>query len=89
MITVKTLEEHKYAHYIHRIFTISWNESECSKSHGYEDSDSKVVRQFHFTNWPDFGIPSERTAILSFVHMVRKYMQENSSPTIVHCRYLS
>lgn len=85
-ITVKTIEEHRYANYVHRVFHICWNDWENGKAFGYFENDWKLVRQFHFTDWPDFGVPRERSTMLSFVQMVRRYMQEFESPTIVHCR---
>ena len=86
MITVKTLEVYTYAHYVHRVFEICWNDAASAKAYGYVENEWRIVRQFHFTDWPDFGVPRERTTMLSFVQMVRKYMQENESPAIVHCR---
>ena len=83
---MRTIEEHRYAHYVHRVFNICWNDIPSGKAYGYDEDQWKIVRQFHFTDWPDFGVPRERTTMLSFVQMVRRYMQENEGPTIVHCR---
>ena len=85
-VTVRTIEERKYACYIHRVFSISWNNEEEGKEFGYNTSEAKLVRQFHFTDWPDFGVPKDTSTTLAFVHMVRRYMQETDSAAVVHCR---
>jgi netrin-G3 ligand len=49
--------------------------------------DKKIVIQYHYTIWPDFGEPEYPT---SFLHFVRKVIVSNrnppnSGPTVVHC----
>ncbi|XP_048341849.1 receptor-type tyrosine-protein phosphatase eta isoform X2 [Sphaerodactylus townsendi] len=52
-------------------------------------SDSSVshpVRQFHFTAWPDHGVPETTDLLISFRHLVQDYMKQNApTPTLVHC----
>ncbi|XP_065066983.1 receptor-type tyrosine-protein phosphatase delta-like [Rhopilema esculentum] len=84
-ITVRKLEERKYAFYVHRVFSVTCSSAEICKALGQDRERVRVVRQFHFTDWPDFGVPQERSAMLSFVHLVRRYMQENEGPTVIHC----
>eukprot|EP00794_Sanderia_malayensis_P006241 gene6241-6959_t len=84
-VTVRTVEERRYANYVHRVFSISWNNKEEAAELGYSTDEIKLVRQFHFTDWPDFGVPKERSSMLAYVHMVRRYMQETETPTVVHC----
>ncbi|XP_070552068.1 receptor-type tyrosine-protein phosphatase beta-like [Ptychodera flava] len=45
----------------------------------------KKVRHFNFTAWPDHGVPKATQALLYFVRAVREQMQDDSSPTVVHC----
>ncbi len=45
----------------------------------------KIIRQFHFTVWPDHGVPEYPAQIL---HFVRKIMMEKplkNGPMVVHC----
>ena len=45
----------------------------------------RIVRQFHFTVWPDHGVPEYPSPLLQFV---RKVMQEDpmkNGPMVVHC----
>ncbi|XP_075045707.1 receptor-type tyrosine-protein phosphatase H [Mixophyes fleayi] len=47
----------------------------------------KYVRHFHFTAWPDHGVPDSTTSIIEFRNLVREHMdqQKSNGPTIVHC----
>jgi len=45
----------------------------------------RIIRQFHFTIWPDHGVPEYPSQLL---HFVRKVMQEDpmkNGPMMVHC----
>ncbi|KAK0141048.1 Receptor-type tyrosine-protein phosphatase eta [Merluccius polli] len=46
----------------------------------------RSVRQFHFTAWPDHGVPESTELLINFRHLVREHMdQYANSPTVVHC----
>jgi len=45
------------------------------------------VKQFHFTVWPDHGVPEYPTALLAFRRRVRAYNPADAGPLIVHCRF--
>uniref|UniRef100_A0A3Q2DQM6 protein-tyrosine-phosphatase n=1 Tax=Cyprinodon variegatus TaxID=28743 RepID=A0A3Q2DQM6_CYPVA len=47
----------------------------------------RSVRHFHFTAWPDHGVPETTELLISFRHLVREHMNQYSrnSPTVVHC----
>ncbi|XP_065918174.1 receptor-type tyrosine-protein phosphatase S-like [Dysidea avara] len=48
--------------------------------------ETRVVHQFHFTAWPDHGVPKYGTALLEFQKRVDKhYMGKSSKPMLVHC----
>uniref|UniRef100_A0A8C0ZBK2 Receptor-type tyrosine-protein phosphatase eta n=1 Tax=Cyanistes caeruleus TaxID=156563 RepID=A0A8C0ZBK2_CYACU len=49
--------------------------------------ESHTVRQFHFTSWPDHGVPETTDLLISFRHLVHEYNSQNpmDSPTLVHC----
>ena len=47
-----------------------------------------TVTQFHFTSWPDHGVPSVTTTMLMFVRRVQAHcatLPEDSGPVTVHC----
>ncbi|KTG41720.1 hypothetical protein cypCar_00028404 [Cyprinus carpio] len=50
-------------------------------------TESRSVRHFHFTAWPDHGVPETTELLINFRHLVREHMDQYSrhSPTLVHC----
>ncbi|XP_056317865.1 receptor-type tyrosine-protein phosphatase eta [Danio aesculapii] len=50
-------------------------------------AEMRSVRHFHFTAWPDHGVPETTELLINFRHLVREHMDEYSrhSPTLVHC----
>uniref|UniRef100_A0A4W5RUP5 protein-tyrosine-phosphatase n=1 Tax=Hucho hucho TaxID=62062 RepID=A0A4W5RUP5_9TELE len=48
---------------------------------------SKVVRQFHYTVWPDHGVPETTQSLIQFVRTVRDYINRTSGSgaTVAHC----
>ena len=52
---------------------------------GSSDRPLKVT-QFHFTAWPDHGVPDYATPILAFHKRVVKEHQTGKGPIMVHCR---
>ncbi|NXB12966.1 PTPRJ phosphatase, partial [Cnemophilus loriae] len=49
--------------------------------------ESHTVRQFHFTSWPDHGVPETTDLLINFRHLVHEYNSQNpiDCPTLVHC----
>ncbi|NXC44541.1 PTPRJ phosphatase, partial [Penelope pileata] len=49
--------------------------------------ESRTVRQFHFTSWPDHGVPETTDLLINFRHLVHEYSSQNpiDSPALVHC----
>ena len=43
----------------------------------------KVVKQFHFTTWPDFGVPQDPYGILAFLRKVNSWKDPNSTSVSV------
>ena len=53
---------------------------------GNSDPPLKVM-QFHFTAWPDHGVPEHPTLILAFHRRVKSHYDSSRGPLLVHCRY--
>lgn len=51
------------------------------------EKEEREVKQFHFTVWPDHGVPEYPTALLAFRRRLRAYNPADAGPPIVHCRY--
>ena len=45
------------------------------------------MTQFHFTAWPDHGVPDYATPLLAFYRRVLKEHKPRKGPLMVHCRY--
>ncbi|XP_052579371.1 receptor-type tyrosine-protein phosphatase eta [Peromyscus californicus insignis] len=52
-----------------------------------QTSESHPLRQFHFTSWPDHGVPDTTDLLINFRYLVRDYMKQipPESPILVHC----
>ena len=55
---------------------------------GTEEFPTRDVTQFHFTAWPDHGVPSHATSLLAFLRKVRASVPEDAGPIVIHCRYV-
>uniref|UniRef100_A0A8C8F227 Receptor-type tyrosine-protein phosphatase alpha n=1 Tax=Oncorhynchus tshawytscha TaxID=74940 RepID=A0A8C8F227_ONCTS len=45
----------------------------------------RLVTQFHFTSWPDFGVPFTPIGMLKFLKKVKTCNPQYSGPIVVHC----
>ncbi|XP_019739365.1 receptor-type tyrosine-protein phosphatase mu [Hippocampus comes] len=45
----------------------------------------REIRQFHFTGWPDHGVPYHSTGLLGFIRRVKSKTLSNAGPMVVHC----
>ena len=46
---------------------------------------SRVIRHFHFTTWPDFGVPNPPQTLVRFVRAFRERIGTEQRPIVVHC----
>ncbi|XP_030843743.1 uncharacterized protein LOC115924937 [Strongylocentrotus purpuratus] len=46
---------------------------------------TRVVNQFHFTEWPDKAVPNSTSTLQKYISEVKKDHGQNSSPLLVHC----
>lgn len=48
---------------------------------------SRLVYQYNFTAWPDFGVPKNPTAIIEFLATVNSKQEEltEAGPMVIHC----
>ena len=50
------------------------------------DEGPLAVTQYHFTSWPDHGVPQFTTSLVSFVRRVQKaHNKDGGVPLLVHC----
>ncbi|XP_065904644.1 receptor-type tyrosine-protein phosphatase S-like isoform X2 [Dysidea avara] len=75
-LRVQLSEEFEFADYVVR--TIELKNAE-QRNH------LRVVTQYHFTAWPDHGVPEYATAMLAFHRRVRANHHSSIGPMMVHC----
>lgn len=48
------------------------------------------VFQYHYTGWPDHGIPDDIDVILAMIKRMRdiRVNDKDHAPVVVHCRYV-
>ena len=75
---------------IHSFHWVDWHIITKFSMHtqlsGSTDPPLKVT-QFHFTAWPDHGVPDYATPILAFHRRVKSQHDSAKGPLLVHCRY--
>ncbi|XP_031554998.1 receptor-type tyrosine-protein phosphatase F-like isoform X2 [Actinia tenebrosa] len=76
-LLVTPLEEEELSHYVIRKFSLSLNNNSEQPVHH--------VTQYHYTAWPDHGVPSHATSLLAFIRRVRALLPSNPGPVVVHC----
>jgi len=55
-----------------------------------QDGQSRTVRQFQFTDWPEHGLPSGGETFIEFIGQVHKTKEQfgHEGPITVHCRFV-
>ena len=51
-------------------------------------SAARKVTQFHFTGWPDHGVPEYATSLLAFHRKVKSQHDGSKGPILAHCRWV-
>uniref|UniRef100_A0A3P8YSR5 protein-tyrosine-phosphatase n=1 Tax=Esox lucius TaxID=8010 RepID=A0A3P8YSR5_ESOLU len=74
-IKVTLIETEPLAEYVIRTFTVQ------KKGH----HEIREIRQFHFTSWPDHGVPCYATGLLGFVRQVKFLNPPDAGPIVAHC----
>jgi len=46
------------------------------------------VKQFHYTSWPDFGVPEHPSPIITFMRRIAQNRTKAGGPLVIHCRYI-
>ncbi|KAI2663860.1 Receptor-type tyrosine-protein phosphatase T [Labeo rohita] len=89
-IKVTLIETEPLAEYVIRTFTVQKTTpvdiklTTCSclqKGH----HEIREIRQFHFTSWPDHGVPCYATGLLGFIRQVKFLNPPDAGPIVVHC----
>ncbi|XP_050400463.1 receptor-type tyrosine-protein phosphatase mu [Patella vulgata] len=73
-ISVKVLAEDIFAHFTIRTLEIT--------KEGWEP---RTIIQYHYTSWPDKGVPADAASLVEFRNKVNKSPTPHPGPMIVHC----
>lgn len=79
MVTLEN--EQRLPEYIVRTLTIS----RTSGKKAVQVGELRKVVQYHFTAWPDFGVPDEVDSMLKFVSKIRSQAEDDHGPMVIHC----
>uniref|UniRef100_A0A8C2XFU6 protein-tyrosine-phosphatase n=1 Tax=Cyclopterus lumpus TaxID=8103 RepID=A0A8C2XFU6_CYCLU len=74
-LKVTLIETEPLAEYVIRTFTVQ------KKGH----HEIRELRQFHFTSWPDHGVPCYATGLLGFIRQVKFLNPPDAGPIVAHC----
>jgi netrin-G3 ligand len=70
-LTITIIDQQTLSYYTIRTFKMNM------------DKESREIKQFHYTAWPDFGVPDHPNPMISFIRRVNHMKHEG--PDIVHC----
>ena len=43
------------------------------------------VTHYHFTEWPDHGVPTDKMCMIEFIGHIRNVHSPKGAPIVVHC----
>lgn len=53
----------------------------------FQTQETREILHFHYTTWPDFGVPESPASFLNFLFKVRESgsLNPEHGPVVVHC----
>ena len=50
-----------------------------------DNDKSRIIHQFHYTEWPDHDVPIHPAAILRYIKQSKAASPTGAGPIVVHC----
>ncbi|XP_076448313.1 putative receptor-type tyrosine-protein phosphatase mosPTP-1 isoform X2 [Babylonia areolata] len=82
-MSVKLLSTVQRAHYTVNIFSL--RNLKVKKRHSMKGVTERTVYQYHYTEWPDHGVPDYTLPVLEFVQKSAACNPPDGGPIVVHC----
>ncbi|KAK6180277.1 hypothetical protein SNE40_012464 [Patella caerulea] len=73
-ISVTLVNEDNFSHFTIR--TLKLTKDDCG---------SRTIKQYHYTSWPDKGVPTDISSLVEFRSKVIKSVSPHPGPMLIHC----
>ncbi|WAR24720.1 PTPRM-like protein [Mya arenaria] len=62
-----------------------WPNDDTENYHDITEKEVRLVKQFHYTAWPDHGVPAFSNSLLLLRQKIRSHDNLEAGPQVIHC----